>query len=113
MKEGETDSRPPESYPGEVQEYMDSFVKDRVFSGPEQAAEKASQITNPFEAIELAVEFEKRSVGFYEKMKDVVRSSEKEAIDRIISEEKGHMRRLAEFRRELEARSEGRGGSSR
>ncbi|MCF8129019.1 MAG: ferritin family protein [Deltaproteobacteria bacterium] len=102
MREGEKNYGLPETYPGEIREYMDSFVKGRVFSGPEQAAEKASRITDPLEAVELAMTFEKRSAEFYGRLKEVVRASEKETVDRIIAEEHAHLRQLGAFRRGFE-----------
>ncbi len=94
MKEELEDYELPESYPGETRSYLDAFVRDRVFSSPEEAEQKAREISDISEAVDMALELEKASILFYSGIKDVVRESEHEAIDRIIKEEHNHIRRL-------------------
>jgi rubrerythrin len=101
MKQGLEDSPVPESYPGETRRYIESFVKDQVFSGPAQAAQKAAEISDPLEAVALAIGFEQRSIVFYSAMKEAVRSSEGAAIDQVIAEEHDHIRRLLKLLRDL------------
>jgi len=102
MRRGLEDYVLPESYPGETLGYLDSFVRDRVFSGPERAVEQGRTISDPFAAVDLALELEKSSILFYSGMKQVVRPSEHDAIDRVIGEEHDHIRRLLALRRALE-----------
>lgn len=103
MKEGLDEVRLPETYSGETRKYVDSFVKDRVFHEIEKASSDASQAPDPFRAIEFAIEFQQRSVHFYARIKHVVRASESEAVEKIISEEHGHIRCLLALREELES----------
>jgi rubrerythrin len=102
MKQGLEDYELPESYPGETKSYLDCFVKDRVFSDSEQALDQGGRVSDPLTAVELALEFEKRSILFYSGMKQVVRASEHDAVDRVIGEEHKHIRRLLDLRRTLE-----------
>ncbi|MDY0042360.1 MAG: ferritin family protein [Desulforhabdus sp.] len=104
MKEGLEDYPLPETYPGEMRNYIDSFIKDRVFYEPAKASRQAGEIEDPLEAIEWAIAFEKRSILFYSGIKQVVRSSEMKVIDQVIASEHSHIRRLLELRRELENR---------
>jgi rubrerythrin len=92
---------PAESYQGETQEYIASFVKDRVFRSPEEAAQRGRSITDPFEAVEIALEFENRSIGFYSDLKDSIQASGSEIIEKVIAEERDHIRRLTELRRQM------------
>jgi len=102
MKEGMEDYPLPESYPGEARSYVESFIKDRVFYDPDRAAEQAGEIADPFRAIEFAIGFEQRSILFYSGIKQVVRASESEVIERVIDAEHTHIRRLLALRRQLE-----------
>jgi rubrerythrin len=102
MKQILEDYELPESYPGETMSYLDNLVKDRVFSRQEQAVDLSRKASDPFSAIEMALEFEKRSILFYSGMKQMVRLSEQDTIDEVIGEELKHIRRLLELRRTLE-----------
>ena len=95
----------PETYPGELQAYMRALIQERVFAKPETGAQRAAAVENPFQAIAVAIGFEKDSILFYSAMKQLVRQSEGEAIDQVISEEQGHIRRLVELRITLEKES--------
>ena len=104
MKTRVPDHRLPESYPGEMRSYLDGFVRKRFFYEHETARNDAAGMQNPFETIAFAVEFEKRSISFYENIKATVRASEIGIIDEIIEQERNHIRRLTELKQELERR---------
>ena len=76
---------------------MRALIQERVFAAPESGAQQAAAVANPFQAIG----FEKDSILFYSAMKQLVRQSEREALDQVISEEQGHIRRLVELRGSL------------
>ncbi|MFP4348437.1 MAG: ferritin-like domain-containing protein [Desulfococcaceae bacterium] len=101
MRQDLSDHELPESYAGETESYMQSFVKDEVFTSPMQAAEKAEGITDASEAIEYGLKIENRSIDFYQNIKGVVPTSEREAIDGVIFQEKEHKRRLESLRKEM------------
>jgi len=94
----------PESYPGEMRRYMDCFVKDRIFQDPGKAAEQEETLSDPFRAIETALDFEQRSIVFYSKIKSIVRPSEGGAIDRVIAQEHTHIEKLLDLRENLDRR---------
>lgn len=96
----------PETYPGELQAYMRALIQERVFAKPETGAQRAAAVANPFQAIAMAIGFEKDSILFYEAMKQLVRPSEAEAIDEVIGEEQAHIRRLVDLRVTLEKESQ-------
>jgi rubrerythrin len=106
LREGLDDHTLPESYPGEMESYVKNFVKDRVFYEPEEAARHGAEISNPLEAIQFALEFEKRSILFYSSLKQLIRPSERDTIDEVIAEEHEHIRRLLSLRREVEAQNQ-------
>lgn len=102
MKEGLEDYTLPESYPGENRSYLRGFVQDKVFSSAGEATEKAEKTEDPLQAVDMALGFEKSSILFYSGMKQLVRASEHDAIDRIINEEHNHIRRLLNLKKNLE-----------
>ncbi|MCF8143550.1 MAG: ferritin family protein [Deltaproteobacteria bacterium] len=93
----------PESYPGEMRNYLDAFVKGEVFEDPGQAGEKGSEMKDPVEAVDFGLEIEKASILFYSGMKQYVRASEVRNVDRIIAEEQQHVKRLLSLRKKMEA----------
>ena len=101
MKEGlKQDYSLPESYPGEMQNYIDDFVKGKVFQDPAQASKKGSEIRDVLEAIDFGLEIEKASILFYSGMKQFVRASDWEEVERVLAEEQAHVRRLLSLRKD-------------
>jgi rubrerythrin len=90
----------PESYPGEMRDYLSSLVKGRVFreAETEKAADDAAL------AIRMALDLEERSILFYSAMRNVGRSSDRHAVERVIAEEHNHIRRLLSLRKEMGVR---------
>ncbi|GAB6190895.1 ferritin-like domain-containing protein [Desulfocastanea catecholica] len=101
MRQDLSDYPLPESYTGETESYMKSFVSGKVFTQPHKAAGAAEGITDPFEAIDFGIEFENRSITFYQEMKKVVPKSEQAAIEEVIGQELMHKKRLAALRQEI------------
>lgn len=89
----------PESYPGEIQNYIDTFVKGRVFDDPAEAEKKGREMTSPSAVIDFGLDIEKASILFYSGMKEYVRASERQEIDRIIAEEQKHVKKLLALRK--------------
>lgn len=104
MKASLDDYSLPETYAGEMRSYVDSFVRDQVFHGPEEGLQQASDIKDPFKAIEFGIGFEQRSILFYSAVKEVIRRSETNVVDDVIAQEHGHIRRLLGLRHKLEQR---------
>jgi rubrerythrin len=91
----------PESYPGERKMFINGFVKDQVFLDPLQALQQFEKVKDYLETIRIAIEYELRSILFYSWMKHIVRGSDGEAIDRIITEEHTHISRLLKLRQDF------------
>ena len=94
-------SKPPESYPGENAEYMKALASECIFTKGHQGEEIARRVTGDKQAIELGIRFEKDSIIFYVGLKDVVPSSEQGAVDKLITEEQKHLRKLSNLRKEI------------
>ncbi len=102
MKAGLSDYSLPESYPGEMRNYLDGFVKDRVFQDFSETFPEGLAIEDPFKAIEFGIGFEKRSILFYSAVKDMIRPSEASVVDDVIAQEHAHIRWLLALRHKLE-----------
>ncbi len=92
----------PESYPGETLAYMRGLIGDSVFATADEAACSAGELTDVGEAVEMAIDLERQSIAFYSGLRELVRASEHAAIDEIIAEEHGHIRRLVQLQGELD-----------
>jgi len=112
MKNGLQHYELPESYPGEMQAYLDGFVTDKVFLAPEEGLDTIP-LSDVALVIDAAIGFEKRSILFYSAMKQVIRVPEGEVVEQVIVEEHSHIRRLLALRNDLKhsqtAGDEGRG----
>jgi rubrerythrin len=101
MKERYEDFNIPESYPGETSSYLDSFTKGEVFSEDSGPSEIGEKIGNPIQAVEFAMGIERNSILFYSGLKRVIRKSERDVIEEVITEEHGHIRKLTDLKRKL------------
>jgi rubrerythrin len=101
MKKEVSEDTLPEDYPGEMQSYINAFVKKEVFNSPAEAAEEAASLNSALQAVDLAIDFEKRSIRFYSEIQPRVRSSESEKIGKIITEENNHIQDLDNLRKQL------------
>lgn len=58
-------------------------------------------MTDTHEASDFAIEFEKRSIDFYARIKEWMRHSESGTLERVISEERRHIDYMIELRKNL------------
>lgn len=93
----------PESYPGETLAYIRGLIGATAFGSVDEAACAAEEMTDIGEAIATAVDMERSSIAFYSGLRDLVRPSERAAVDEVIVEEHRHIRRLLALQHELES----------
>ena len=91
----------PEAYTGEHAAYLEALVDSVVFSDDLITSEMVTRLDSDIEALELAINLEKDSILFYYQMRDIVSPKEQPALDKIIAEEKSHLRDLSVIKREL------------
>lgn len=87
----------PHTYRGEYRKYLRALLKDRVFPSSHLARSRAAR-SGPTSALKAGINAEKDSILFYMELRDLVPASDKIAIDRILGEEKRHLRRLSEYK---------------
>ncbi len=95
------DYRPPDTYTEEYDLYLRALIDSRVFTDDQTAYEMAQRVNSDAEAIHIALGAEKDSILFYSEVRDLVRRSDRELIDKIIEEERSHLRQLSELKGSL------------
>ena len=91
-------------YPASEQEllYLRAFASRKVFEGPEDARTKAAATSNAMEGIDLALEFEFRSVAFFQEMARLIEDPEdKASVEELERQERIHVANLMEYREKL------------
>ena len=83
--------------------YLQALVDSAVFSEEMITSETATRAESDAEAIELAIGAEKDSILFYYEMKEIMPQQAQPPVNRIIAEEKTHLRQLSELKKKLAA----------
>ena len=91
----------PESYAGEYAAYLRALVDSAVFTDDFVTSEMATQASSDVKAMELAISAEKDSILFYYEMRDMMPQRAYQTVNKIINEEKSHLRKLSELKNKL------------
>ena len=92
-----------EEYPGQYDKYIDSLLENRAMTTPDKAADVARNTTSDREAIAVAIQMEKDTLLFYFEMKEFIPNTHKAVVEKIINEERLHVKDL-NYMRELAAK---------
>jgi rubrerythrin len=87
----------------EYKAYLQALVDSAVFSEEMITSEAATQAESDVEAIELAIGAEKDSILLYYEMKEIMPQRAQPTVNKIIAEEKAHLRQLSELKKKLAA----------
>lgn len=90
---GACDYSPEGAYPDEYFSFMNSLASEYIFTEKNKTGAE-----NYMEALDLGIKMEKDSILFYQEMKKMVPRRSRDTIDRIISEEKEHFRKLCDLK---------------
>lgn len=93
----------PETYAAEYAAYLQALVDSAVFTDDFVTSEMATKTNSDIEAMELAIGAEKDSILFYYEMKDIMPQRAQPTVNKIIAEEKSHLRQLSELKKKLAA----------
>lgn len=85
----------------EYQAYLREFCKAHSLGDREAINEKLARLSSLAEILDLAMDFEKDSIVFFSELKEIYGKVNAAAVDRIIHEEMGHLRRIFQMKREL------------
>ncbi len=85
--------------------YLRAFASRRIFSDPEEAIRKAEALKDIFQALDMALDFELNSVGFYREMAGLIEDpGDRASVEEMERQEKEHAATLLRMRKELEDR---------
>ena len=85
----------------EYSEYLRALLDAAVFTDDLITSEMAAQADSDVNALELAITAEKDSILFYYELRDILPKPSLPVINRIITEEKSHLRQLADIKNQL------------
>ena len=103
MLEGADKFQIPADESGQYTTYLRALVDSAVFSDDMVTSEMAAQAESDAAALELAIRAEKDSILFYYEMKEVMPQRAQATVNKIIAEEKSHLRQLSELKKKLAA----------
>jgi rubrerythrin len=103
MLEGADKFQIPADESGQYTTYLRALVDSAVFSDDLVTSEMAAQAESDAAALELAIRAEKDSILFYYEMKEVMPQRVQATVNKIIAEEKSHLRQLSELKKKLAA----------
>lgn len=86
---------------GEYAVYLQALVDSAVFSDELIASKMAKGAESDTSALELAIGAEKDSILFYYEMRDIMPQRAQPTVNKIIAEEKSHLRQLSELKKKL------------
>jgi rubrerythrin len=93
--------QPPEGYAEEYGLYLKSLVDSSVFTSVDQARQQAARTDSPAKALDIGIQAEKDSILFYTEMQNLVKPAERQLIEKIIGEERGHLNQLLKLKQAL------------
>jgi rubrerythrin len=79
----------------QFQGYTGALLNQSFFSGSESALNRAAAAEDESTALRSALDFEKEAILFFQELREVVRGTGRQVVERIIEEEKQHVRRLS------------------
>lgn len=81
--------------------YIKAMTDSSFFVGRKKSINMATKASSDKEAIDFAMLFEKDTLLYFYHIKDIVKAGGRPVLDKIIQEEKDHIRKLAEIKSTL------------
>ena len=91
-------------YATEYMGYMKA-IADEKFTKDVSYVDLARELASPIQAINIAIGFEKDTIIFLHEMLDMFDQYEKSAIEQLLAEERMHISKLSELKRDLKDKS--------
>lgn len=92
---------PAEEYPGQREAFVQALLDSRVLPDKDTGLSRLQQMTEDDEIVKFALGFEKDTILFMQEMRDLIAPAGRETVDKLIAQEKGHVQKLLQLRREL------------
>lgn len=96
------DRTPPgEGYDGEYAAYLHGYVDNHLIFTAEALAAELAKLRDEGSALDFAIQRELDSIHYYREMREMLPADRRDAIERIIDEEKEHFVRLSAIKKGL------------
>jgi rubrerythrin len=92
---------PPEGYDGEYAAYLHGYVDNHLIFTAEALAAELAKLRDEASALDFAIQRELDSIHYYREMRELLPEDRRDAIERIIDEEKEHFVRLSAMKKRL------------
>lgn len=99
-----TISESPQSLPynfDDVQLYLKAITDSKFFLGSNKALSYITKVKIPQRLLDYALAFEKETMLFYLEISNLVREKNKKLVDKIITQEKEHIRKLSAMKKKI------------
>jgi rubrerythrin len=90
---------PPESYEGEYNAYLRSYVDNNIIFTKEVMDKELSKVKDTISALDFAIKRELDSILYYHEIKKLLPASQYEVIEQVIEEERKHFMALTEMKK--------------
>jgi rubrerythrin len=94
---------PPEGYDGEYAAYLHNYVDNRLVFTTEAFSAELAKLRDEVSALDFAIQRELDAIHYYREIGELLPADQRQAIERIITEEKGHFTRLSAIKKQLVA----------
>jgi rubrerythrin len=84
----------------EYQAYMREFCKAHSLADRDATAARLAKASGLEEILDMAMNFEKDSIVFFSELKEIYGKGNSMAVDKIIHEEMGHLRKIFQMKRD-------------
>ncbi len=81
--------------------YIKAMTDSSFFVGSDKNINMASKAADDKEAIDFALAFEKDTILFFYQLVDLLKAQDKPVVEKVIQEEKEHIRQLSEIKKTL------------
>ncbi len=89
------DDEPADAPLDDYASYMRTALNNALAGGPDRGLALAEQAGTEEEALQAAMAFEKDTIIFFDDIREMVSVAERDVVEAIIREEKGHLRQIA------------------
>lgn len=79
--------------------YMKSLASGYIFTEANSVDKVLKQVKDELMAVDLAINFEKESILFYEGMRSIIAKQELSVVDSLITQEKSHLLRVTNIKK--------------
>jgi len=92
---------PPESFQGEYEAYLHSYVDNNVVFNKAALDKELAGVNDTGSALEFAIRRELDSIAFYNEVKLIIPERQQAIVDKIIAEERSHFTTLCDLKKKI------------